>query len=552
MTKPVIITRSGLRRAGLVLGVIGLLLTVTGIPWQRELGRLGILGLIAMLAGIGLWAHFSPQGLRIRVGGRRLQHGTGALLSTLVLSSLIVIIYLFVQQAVITVDMTQGERFTLSDQTMAIIRAANRADRPIQITGFYRPDQLAQREIDDAYFRLYETASGGRIHRRYIDTTMQPGLASRYDNALAAGVQVFVAFENEDGTVDFPTTIPLSSSGTQERDLTEALARLLVSGSFTVYFERSLGTLDPLDSTPGGMSQLNNLLRSNGLITEPLDLAELAESDGSIPANASVVILARPQEQISPDEIAIVDDYLGRGGHLLILADMTFNEDHFLMENSAFSDYLWNNYGLRVLDAVIADPAASSQSELDVVSAVVYTNNAIGRNLNISGSPNTSTLFRIARPVALNPDSAVHNGSIITSSEQSWAERDLDAVAQQNQFIYEPDTDSAGPLTSAAWAYDERTGARIVIIGDGDFATNGHSQSPQGNAILFLDSVGWLTGFTEAVQFEPQVLTSGLPIMFIDGAALDAIALVTTVLMPGLMLIVAAVIWIWRRQALSR
>ena len=36
------------------------------------------------------------------------------------------------------------------------------------------------RELDDEFFRLYETATNGLITRQYIDPDEQPALAQRY------------------------------------------------------------------------------------------------------------------------------------------------------------------------------------------------------------------------------------------------------------------------------------------------------------------------------------------------------------------------------------
>jgi hypothetical protein len=84
-----------------------------------------------------------------------------------------------------------------------------------------------------------------------------------------------------------------------------------------------------------------------------------------------------------------------------------------------------------------------------------------------------------------------------------------------------------------------------VLVGDGGFASNGQVQAPAGNGLLLLDSLGWMTGFNEAVQFEPKVFVT-TPILFVGSAQLNWISLITIILRPGSMLLIAVGIYLRR------
>ena len=49
--------------------------------------------------------------------------------------------------------------------------------------------------------------------------------------------------------------------------MTQAISRLLLSGTLTVYFDTGLGERDPLDTSQEGISGINNGVRESGLIT---------------------------------------------------------------------------------------------------------------------------------------------------------------------------------------------------------------------------------------------------------------------------------------------
>ncbi len=291
-------------------------------------------------------------------------------------------------------------------------------------------------------------------------------------------------------------------------------------------------------------------MRESGVIPSYLNLTDLASSNGSIPANAAAVILARPTQDYTDAEIAVLDKYLKSGGALLILADALFNQNAFLQQNGAFNGYLWNNYGIRVLDAVVVenDPALTTQTPLDIISATVFSDIDIGARLNTSTS--TPALFTVARALEVNdsPPANVANGRVILSSQNSFGETNFQALAETNTFRYDQGQDIQGPLTTVAWANSHETDARIVLIGDADFVTNG-MVGAGGNGILFTDSITWLTRFSEQIEFQPQAFTTGLPMIFVSTQTLDVIAFITVILMPGLVLLIGLAVWLRRQRA---
>ena len=235
-----------------------------------------------------------------------------------------------------------------------------RVNRPIQITGFYSSRALPAREIDNQFFVLYETATNGLIRRQYIDPDEAPAVAQRF------GVQedgaLFLSYLNDDGTVNFDSLARIPVDRTQpqqERDMTEAILRLLVSGTVAAYFDISHGTRDALDANQEGLLGIHNGMQESGFFTSPVDVAAVAVSGGDIPQDASVLILARPVTDYTEAEVGVLDRYLDRGGALLILADVLFNEDRFLRADGILNNYLWANFGVRVLEAAIVDPVAS-------------------------------------------------------------------------------------------------------------------------------------------------------------------------------------------------
>jgi ABC-type uncharacterized transport system involved in gliding motility auxiliary subunit len=536
------ITRGQVGQWSSFIGGAALLIGLIGWVWQGGATPVIIGALVIGVLCIALWALVTPDEFRGFISGRQVRYGTMAVFGTLLLIGIVALVYVVLARAVLTLDMTGDGRFTLSAETRQVLQ---RIQRPIQLTGFYSSRGLALREVDDQFFRQYEVASGGLVTRKYINPEEDPVLTDRY--GVSSDGQVFISYLNADGTIDEGTLARVPRSGRQERDVTEAISRLLISGTITVYFEQSRGELDPTDTTQQGLSGINLGVQESGLITQPLNLVELAGAGGDIPQDAGAVIFARPTSDLSSAEVAVIDRYLQRGGTLFIMTDPLFNEDRFLKADGAFNQFLWTNYGLRALDAVVVDAGSSFQTPLDVLSAAIFPDNSIVARMN---SENAPAYFRLARALEVSetPPANVPNGRLILSSEQSYGETDLTTLSQTSTYQFDEGEDVPGPLTSAVFAYHQQTGAKILMVGDADFVTNGLIGSG-GNALLFTDGLSWLTGLSEQVEFAPQAFSSSVPLISVSGQTLDVIAFATVILLPGLVLVIGMAVWLRRMRA---
>ena len=539
----IIITRHHVAQVASFIGVAGLLFGIIGVIWQGTISTyIGVLLAVGIL-GIALWAIMTPQEFVGFITGRQARHGTTAVFSTLLLIGITVLIYLLLQRDALTLDLTSAQRFTLSSETDGVL---SHVTRPIRITGFYTAKSLPTREVDDEFFRLYETDSNGKITRQYIDPDQQPAMAQRY--GVSDDGQVFISYINPDGSTDLTTLalVPRDTTGdSQERDMTQAISRLLISGSLTVYFDTGLGERDPNDTTQSGISGIAAGVRENGLIVYSISLADIAKQNGDIPANAAAVVMTRPTDDLTDPEIGVIDRYMKQGGSLFLMADVLFNDNPFLRQSGRFNTYLWNNYGLRALDAAVVDPAASGQTALDVISAFVYPQTDLGARLDPTKNP---TVFHVARALQVNLASLppnVANGQVITSSQQSYGETDLKDLGETNTFHFDQGTDLTGPLTTVAWAANKQTNAKLVLIGDSDYVTNGQVLNG-GNGVLFTDSMSWLSGLSDQIRFAPQMYSVGVPLMFMSAQQLDLIAFLTVILLPGAVLASGLAVWLRR------
>lgn len=540
----IVITRNQIGLVASTVAAAGIILGVVGFLWQGGFTPF-ILGALAVGGGAtALWALVTPAEFREFIQGRGVRRSISAIFATLLLLGIVVLAYGLAQRAVISVDMTIDNQFSLSDTTRRILRQLN-PERPMQITGFYSPRSINLRELDDQFWRQYEEESGGLIRRRYVDPDVEPGLRSQFQ--VRNEGEVFLSFINPDGTLDMATTQIVPRENGQERDMSQTISRMLIAGQVKVYFEVGHGAHSIEDGSQQGISRINLGIQQSGLITAPLDLPAIAAAGGRIPDDASAVIFARPQTDLGGAEVAVLDAYLQRGGALFIMADVVFVDNPFLREGGNFSEYLWANFGIRPLDAIVVDPPMGVRTSVDIRSAAIFTGGPIASRLDAESA---QLQFDIVRPIQINatPPTNVTNGQIVLSSDQSFAERNLAAFGESNALSFDDGQDIRGPFATVAWANNQVTGAKILLTGDADYATNGLVVLG-GNSILFTDGLVWLSGFAEQLNFGAQFFATTMPFMFASGQQLDFIAFLTVFLIPGIVLLTGIAIWYRRVRA---
>lgn len=534
----IVITRRGLGSFGSLIGFGGIVGGVVLLIWQGQFSFPVIAAFVIGVIGLAVWGTLVPDEFRAFVRGRAIRHSTATIFGSVLLLGIVAMTYLLIARAALTWDLTLNQRFSLTTVSQNVVR---RISRPMQITGFYTSRALGLREIDDQYWRMYEDASNGMIRRVYYDPEEVPGIAQSF--GVTEDPQVFLSYLNDDGSVDFSLVSRVILTDTQERDMTTAISRMLIAGSITVYLDTSLGERDPLDTTTEGITAINNGMRESGLITYPLDITNIANTGGDIPQDASAVIFARPLTDLNAEETAVVRRYLDAGGSLLLVTDVLFNPTPFLQQDGQFNTYLWENYGIRALDAAVVDYGSAQTTPLEITGGALYQEQE-ELSANLGSNP---TLFRLARALEVNlnfgnPD--VANGRLIVSSGDSYAETNWDLLGQTNTYAYDEGADQQGPIALVVWAHNEHNNSRIVMVGDSDFIANGlvASTPGTGDAILFTNAVTWLTHMNEAISFGIQGFANNLPIFYTTDQR-DAIFFVTVFVIPGVVLVTGLTVW---------
>ena len=437
------------------------------------------------------------------------------LVSTLMLLGILVFAALISLKLYKRFDLTEMRQFSLSGQGVQVLKELK---RKVQAIGFYTPDHW-HKERTLSLLRLF-SAESKNFNYEMVDPERNPGRTRAYGKILSDMVVIESGGRWE--KVIKPDEISILS----------ALVRVTSERQRVVYFTNGHGE-KALEDTEGlGFRRVKDLLEKQGYKPEVLDLT----SGEKIPEDASLVMIAGPTKDFFKPELKKLAEYLKTGGSLMILVD-----PQKLPNLEGFCAH----YDIVLGEDVIVDKESrlfGSDNLMPVVKN--YGEHEITSNLQLI------TFFPLVRSVQISEkrQGTITLYPLALTSNQSWAESDLSSLFTKNLMEFDELKDKRGPLPVAVAGeiqfQNPGSGnfvyARLVVVGDSDFAANAYFDQG-GNGDLFINSVHWLCKEKEMIasrppdrEFLPIVLTP-LQVKLVFWVA--AVLFPASILLAGMMVL---------------
>ncbi|MFQ5881859.1 MAG: GldG family protein [Candidatus Methylomirabilales bacterium] len=471
---------------------------------------------------------------------RGTRYGLNTAAALLLFLAIVVVVEALAIRHNLRVDLTEGRRHTLSDQSIKLLKSLG---KEVHAVAFYRteePGKPAAQDLLDQYAHF-----SSQFRYEFVDPDRRPALARRY------GITTY-------GTVVLETDGKEEKvQGAEEEKITNALVKLLREEQRVLYSLTGHGEANPESVERQGLSQAKQALTAVHYDVKPLLLLR----EKGVPKDAAVLIIAGPQKGLVPQELQAIEAYIKRGGKLLVLLDP--------FTAPGLTDLL-KKYGILMGQDVIVDRlsrAFGGDYLLPVVTQ--YEPHPITKDFTLA------SFFPYARTVdaAEAPLPGVTVQVLGRTSAGSWAETDR-AALKRGEASFDEGKDQPGPVPVGAVAAIEvmskvqgptskvstekksprrepstvnPKSGRIVAYGTSSFIKNTYLNL-SGNRDLFLNSVSWLAEEEELIairprpaKFTPLVLT----------ASQAWLALWATVVLPPLAIIGAGVAVAIRRRRSS-
>jgi len=498
------------------LGYVGLaalaaaaLLPFVRPAWAHWRSWLVIAGVVLVL--VSLLAHVGN--LRGFAGRRSTRYGANSIVAIVLLLAIVTLVEATSYKHSKRWDLTENQRHSLSSQTIQLLQKLR---TPVDAVAFYRSDQPGKRVAEDL-LKQYARYANGKFTWRVSDPDREPGLARRY------GVEQY-------GTVVLETkTRSEKVNDAEEEKLTNGLLKLTREGKRVVYVVQGHGEHDLANTERPGLSEAKSALEKANYEVKPLVLAR----QGSVPADASVVIIPGPRNDFFAPELDALDAYIAKGGKVLVMVDP--------FQAAGMTGYL-AKYGVELGDDLVVELNPIGRlfgigPEVPIIQQ--YDSHPITKDMG-----GVTTLFPLTRSLqpAKTPPPGVSVQVLAKTSPDSWGETDRKAL-EQGQAKPDPQ-DPKGPLPVAVVSTKDKD--RIVVYGTSNLATN-QFLNVQGNRDFFLNTVSWLAEEEDQISIRPKSVKQ-TPI-FLTSQQAQAVFFLPVVVLPGLVAIGGIVAVVRRRSA---
>jgi ABC-type uncharacterized transport system involved in gliding motility auxiliary subunit len=442
------------------------------------------------------------------------------------------------------IDLTREGIYTLSDQTVQVL---GRLKKDIKVFAFFA-------SYDDEYVPVKETLEryakrGPRLSFVMVDPQLRDDLVEKY-KVTSRGPRVVITSGDQEARV----------KDISEEELTHAIIKVAEETSKRIYFLTGHGEADTDDDKAAeGYKSIALAIRAEGYEVEKLSLLQLgsdaapggkvslasaakpAAGEGlEIPAKVSVLVISAPKSPLFEPEIKAVEDYLERGGRVVVLTEPNLDSG---------------------LEGVLAQWKIAPQKDIIIDTNVLNRLVGLGpaspmvvpvdEEQPITKGLSTPTIMSTARSLTIlkGGEPGVETTALVVTSESAWGETNpVDGTAAKD------DLDNPGPLNTAVVAVKKipetdalrlSDEARLVVFGDSDWIDNGFEKKP-GNADLFLNTINWLAEQSEKIAIRPK--TRAASQLFLSVEQLGTLKFFSMDILPVLLVAMGLGIVMLRRQ----
>lgn len=434
--------------------------------------------------------------------------------SILLIIGIIFIVNLLAKQFFFRLDLTQNKQYTLSSATKNILKDL---DEPVMVTGYFTgdlpQDYIKNREDFQNLLIEFSSRSGGMVDYEFIDPNeneeneqqaMQQGISPLLINVrekdAVAQKKAFMGAVISSG--DRTDIIPfVQPEGPMEYQVTTAIKKVGTIDKPSVGLIQGHGEpgMQDMAQTMQTLSILYNI--------EPVDL----NTAGEIPAHIKTVMMVKPLDTIPPYQLAILDDYMAKGGNLCLAIDQV-KGDFQSVQGTTSSVGLENwlaTKGITIEPSFIIDASCSSISVQQQQGAFRFNSQVefpyFPSVTGFGDHPITKgieqVVFQFVSPIQFSGDTTTSYTPLVQTSSKSGIQNAPIQFDVQRQWAAQD-----FPYNGQTIAALVETGlSKMAIFSDGDFpiAPQSRGQNPD-NISLFVNAVDFLSDDTGLIDLRTK------------------------------------------------
>ncbi len=449
------------------------------------------------------------------------------LYSILLIFGIIVLLNIVSDNFFVRLDFTQGHQYTLSKATKDILHSL---DAPVTVTAYFSenlPPDIAQVRNDFKDMLIeYNDASGGKVVYDFVNPNKNQESEMK---AQQAGIQpVMINVRERDqmkqqraylgATLTYEgrkEIIPLIQPGSaMEYALSSNIKKLSVKDKPKIAFLQGNG--EP------ALSDLQQLTQQLSVLYD-INTVTLTDST-TIPGDYKTLIIIAPQDTIKPEYLNQLNDFLAKGGRILVALDrVKGNLSNATGESVSTGIDSWlKQKGIDVENAFVIDANCGSimvrQQEGMFVMNTPVRFPYLPMITKFADHPITTgieqVMFPFASPIKYSAkNNSIHIVTLATTSDKAGIQKPPVYFNAAQQWSKNDFPVSSLPVAVAVdGKIVDNTYSKMVVFGSGDFATNGSGQNAQrlspDNINLMSNAIDWLSDDTGLIALRTKGITS--------------------------------------------
>ncbi len=452
----------------------------------------------------------------------------------LVVAGILILLNILANRFFFRIDLTEDNRYTLSDATKNIL---NELNDPVTITAYFSeglPPNIDKTRIDfKEMLSEYATRSRGKILYEFINPNKDPLIEQEAQQSGISPVVINVREKDQSvqkkaylGAIlkygEKTEIIPFIQPGTaMEYSLSSSLKKLTVAEKKLIGFIQGHG--EP------GISMIQQAMQALNVLNE---VEGVNLTDSTYLARYETLVLIGPTDSIPENHFQMLDDYLAQGGKIVVAINRVegdLQQSMGIEINTGLETWLANK-NIQVEKNFIVDANCGSVNVVQQQGSFSFSTQVSFPYLpvftNFADHPVTSGLetvvMQFASPVSYTGDTTLHFTPLVFSSDKSGTQSVPLYFNIQKKW-----TDNDFPMKSVVAAgilegkIAGQGNAKLIVIGDGNFAVNGQGQQAQqqspDNINLLVNSVDWLSDDTGLIELRTRGITSRMLDQIEDG-----------------------------------
>jgi len=457
---------------------------------------------------------------------------------------ILIVVMLIINQFSLRLDFTQGKQYSLSKTSKQLL---NNLDDLVNLKVYFSkelPNYLltTRQEVEDL-LKEYQNYAGSKLKIEYLDPVTDPELEKEVQSLGIPKLQ-FNVLEND----KYQVTSGYLGIAVMYGDKTEALPVIENVKKFeydlTLAIKKVISDEQPRLALAAGHGEkgVNNLTILTKLVGKQYFLQDFDLSSGSlVPDYISALIIAGPAEAYDDRSLYIIDQFLMRGGSLLVLNEkigVSSSLQPQIIDNNL--DNLLLNYGFKVNQNLIADVSNEmanfsqgfvqffvpyplwvkviaqgfdkenimvSQLEslvLPWVSSVEYAGGEENREVAYLAKT-TNKAWSQAENFNLDPQNQQATFNPAAQRQYSLA---VSAFGAFDSYFKGKEIPAPPVKQSASEEFLDHTGwARIIVMGDADFLTDNFLQNFAGNQVYIQNIIDGLIQDADLISIRSKDIT---------------------------------------------